>query len=174
MAALAAVLSIALLGTVTSAATSHRTVASEAAIRYVAILWDPATPAAERKLWTVYLYTRAALVASERDAAPLPLGISLPTFEGEVRARRVAVGVFRQLERDDPDFGSRYFDDLDQVEAAGFMREYVWRYLKQPSWSEQPSGLRLRDFDAWRAMHLRYHVPVTYGRIAVRLAASGR
>ena len=140
--------------------------------RYVAILFDPATPPAERKLWTVYLYTRAALVASESDASPAPLGISAPSFEGELRARRVALGLFRELERNDPDFGSRYFDDLDRVEAAGFLREYVWRYLKQPSWSA-PSGLQLAQFDAWRAVHLRYHVPVTHGQIAVRLAAAG-
>ena len=140
--------------------------------RYVAILFDPATPPAERKLWTVYLYTRAALVAAEGDASALPLGVRAPSFEGEVRGRRVAVGLFRALERNDADFGSRYFDDLDRVEAAGFMREYVWHYLKQPDWST-PIGLQLPQFDAWRAVHLRYHVPVTYGRIAVRRAAAG-
>jgi hypothetical protein len=143
-----------------------------AAQRYVAILFDPATPAGERKLWRIYLYTRAALAASESDAGPLPLGIRAPSFEGEVRARRVAVGLFRQLEREDPDFGSRYFDDLDRVEASGFMREYVWRYLRQPSWSTPPAGLKLARFDAWRAVHLKFHVPVTYGSIAVRLAAA--
>lgn len=152
-------------------APGRQTPTEQSTPRYVAILFDPSTPPAERKLWTVYLYTRAALVASESDATPLPLGIYAPTFEGEVRARRVAVGLFRELERNDPDFGSRYFDDLDRVEAAGFMREYVWRYLKQPSWSAPP-GLQLARFDAWRAVHLRYHVPVTHGQIAVRLAAS--
>ncbi len=140
----------------------------------MAILFDPETPPSERQLWTIYLYTRAALAASESDAGPLPLGIRAPSFEGEVRARRVAVGLFRQLERDDPEFGSRYFDDLDRIESAGFMREYVWRYLKQPSWSASPPGLQLTQFDTWRAVHLRYHVPVTHGSIAVRLAATGR
>lgn len=171
--------SAALLGAFPPAAAPARAAVAQsaaprtpAAHRYVAILPDPATPPAERELWNVYLYTRAALVASESDAAPLPLGIRAPTFEGEVRARRVAVGLFRQLERNDPDFGSRYFDDLDRVEAAGFMREYVWRYLRQPSWTVPP-GLQLAPFDAWRALHLRYHVPVTYGQIAVRLPAAG-
>lgn len=177
-AALTAVAAL-LVGAV-SAAASAPAVAPDAAgsrstaKRYVAILFDPQTPPNERQLWTIYLYTRAALAASESDAGPLPLGIRAPSFEGEVRARRVAVGLFRQLDRDDPDFGSRYFDDLDRVESAGFMREYVWRYLKQPSWSAPPAGLQLTQFDAWRAVHLRYHVPVTHGRIAVRLAASGR
>lgn len=140
---------------------------------YVAILWDPATPAGERRLWTAYLYTRAASLASESDRAPLAPGVHAPSFEGEVRARRVAVGVFRELEREDATFGSVYFDDLDQVESAGFLREYVWRYLKQPSWTAEPAGLALAEFDAWRAVHLRYHIPVTHGRIAVRLAAGG-
>ncbi|HEY2590398.1 MAG TPA: hypothetical protein VGI35_02300 [Steroidobacteraceae bacterium] len=172
--------STALLGALAAAASAPAAapppggLQTAAAPRYVEILWDPATPAGERKLWTVYLYTRAAAAASESDTAPLPLGVRPPTFEEEVRARRVTVGLFRQLERDDPDFGSRYFDDLDRVEAAGFMREYVWRYLKQPSWPAQPPELQLAQFDAWRAVHLRYHVPITYGRIAVRLAAAAR
>jgi len=144
------------------------------AVRYVVILFDPETPPNERRLWTIYLYTRAALAASESDAGPLPLGIRAPSFEGEVRARRVAVGLFRQLDRDDADFGSRYFDDLDRVESAGYMREYVWRYLKQPSWTATPPELHLGEFDAWRTVHLRYHVPVTHGHIAVRLAATRR
>jgi len=174
LAALAALLGAATAMPVSAAALEAAGSGKHAATRYVAILFDPETPSNERQLWTIYLYTRAALAASESDAGPLPLGIRAPSFEGEVRARRVAVGLFRQLERDDPEFGSRYFDDLDRIESAGFMREYVWRYLKQPSWSAAPQGLQLTQFDAWRAVHLRYHVPVTHGSIAVRLAATGR
>jgi len=163
------------LGATAPSSAAQAGASARAADRYVAILWDPATPPGERKLWTIYLYTRAAALASENDAEPLPLGVRAPTFEGEVRARRVALGLFRELEQTDPDFGSRYFDDLDRVEAAGFLREYVWRYLKQPSWAAQPpADLRLADFDAWRAVHLRHHVPVTHGRIAVRLASAAR
>lgn len=156
-----------------SASRSAAAPAASAQRLYVAILWDPATPPGERKLWTAYLYTRAAWLASESGDRP-PLGVRAPTFEGEVRARNVAVGLFRQLEAQDPTFGSRYFDDLDQVVAAGFLREYVWRYLKQPSWTTQPAGLHLARFDAWRALHLRYHVPETYGQVAVKLASAAR
>ncbi|HXS26057.1 MAG TPA: hypothetical protein VN730_00165 [Steroidobacteraceae bacterium] len=181
----ALVAAAALLGAITAAAPAPAAPAATATpapadsqahtgMRYVAILTDPQTPPNERELWAIYLYTRAALAASESDAQPLPLGVRAPSFEGEVRARRVAVGLFRKLERDDPGFGSRYFDDLDRVESAGFMREYVWRYLKQPSWSAAPPGLQLTQFDAWRAVHLRYHVPETHGSIAVKLAATGR
>jgi hypothetical protein len=140
----------------------------------VAILWDPSTPARERKLWTAYLYTRAAQVAQDSEDRPLPVGEPVATFDGEVRARLVAVSLFRQLEQEDPGFTSAYFADLERVQAAGFLREYVWRYLRQPSWTQQPDGLRLTEFDAWRTAHLRGHVPVTHGRIAVRLASATR
>ncbi len=136
----------------------------------VVMLWDPATPPSERPLWAVYLYTRAALVAEESDDVQFPLGDHASSFDEEVRARLIAVNLFRQLRRRNPAFESAYFADLDRVETAGFLREYVWRYLRNPSWAE-PDGLRLAAFDAWRATHLRGHVPVTHGRIALRLAA---
>ena len=135
----------------------------------VAIMWDPATPEAERELWSIYLYTRAAQAASEGDQeTPVP-GERQASFDEEVRARRMTVNAFRGLA---PPHLSTYFADLDRVEASGFLREYVWRYLRAQSWTVQPPDLRLTEFDAWRALHLRGHVAVTHGRIALRLAAA--
>ncbi|HTV51353.1 MAG TPA: hypothetical protein VME21_09200 [Steroidobacteraceae bacterium] len=136
----------------------------------IAILWDPATPAAERALWTVYLYTRAAQAATQSDEDTLPLGVRLASFDEEVRARRMAVSAFRQLTRGKGAPVSPYFADLDRVEAAGYLREYVWRYLQQPSWRALPADLRLAAFDDWRREHLRDHVAVTHGRITVQAA----
>jgi len=132
----------------------------------VAVQWDPATPPAERQLWATYLYTRAALVAAESSQVALPLGEHTASFDEEVRGRLMAVYLYRQLRREHPAFRSAYFADLSRVEAAGYLREYVWRYLKARSWS-QPDGLRLAAFDAWRAVHLLNHVPRTYGRIEI-------
>jgi len=137
----------------------------------VAILWDPRTPERERELWTVYLFTRAAQAAKESEDHALPAGEREASFEEEVRARRMAVNVFRKLTLQDPPLHSRYFADLDRVETAGFLREYVWRYLHGASWRE-PEGLNLAAFDAWRASNLAHHRAVTYGRIALRLAAN--
>lgn len=136
----------------------------------VSILWDPATPPSERPLWTAYLYTRAALVAAESEDVAFPSGDHAASFNEEFRGRLIAVNLYRQLRRRDPAFKSDYFADLDRVEASGFLREYIWQYLRKPAWTE-PGGLRLAAFDAWRAAHLRNHVAETYGRIAVRLAA---
>jgi hypothetical protein len=135
----------------------------------VTILWDTTTPKAERELWMSYLYTRAAQAAKESDDRTLELGEREASFDEEVRARRVAVNLYRSMLRKDPGVHSAYFTDLERVDGAGFLREYVWRYLHSPSWPT-PDALNLHAFDAWRATHLTAHRPVTHGRIAIRLA----
>ena len=137
----------------------------------VAILWDPATPEQESKIWLAYLYARAAFAANESQDGPAA-GEREATFEEEVRGRMIAVSTFRALKREDARLASAYFSDIDRVEAAGFLREYVWSYLHRTAWVAAPQGLDLPGFDAWRAAHLLNHVPVTHGRITFRLAAN--
>ncbi len=137
----------------------------------VAIVWDPATPEQESRIWLAYLFARAAFAANESSGGPA-VGEREASFEEEVRGRSIAVHMFRELKRNDARLASAYFSDIDRVEAAGFLREYVWSYLHRPSWHSVPENLRLPAFDEWRAMHLPGHVPVTHGRIAFRMAAS--
>ena len=59
-----------------------------------------------------------------------------------------------------------------ETQAAGFLREYVWSYLRHDSWATRPADMNLAGFDAWRATQLTNHVAVTHGRIAFRLAAA--
>jgi hypothetical protein len=132
----------------------------------VAIQWDPATPPAERRIWATYLYTRAALVAAESGQVSLALGEHTASFDEELRGRLMAVLQYRRMLREHPALHSAYFADLSRVQAAGYLREYVWRYLRAPSWP-RPDGLKLEAFDAWRAVHLRGHVPQTHGRIDI-------
>lgn len=144
--------------------------AAEAAVAsMVTIMWDPATPVEENRIWLAYLFARAAYavrentgerVAGERDAS----------FEEEVRGRSVALSTFRDLKHSDAQLASVYFSDIDRVEAAGFLREYVWSYLHHANWEIPPADLKLAAFNAWRAEHLADHVPVTHGRIMFRLS----
>jgi hypothetical protein len=134
----------------------------------VSIVWDPATPENERRLWTVYLYTRAAQAARESDEHELAPGERQASFEEELRARRVALGAFREMTQADAGPASSYFEDLDRVESAGYLREYVWRYLRRADWREMPPDLRLAAFDEWRSQHLRDHIAVTHGAIELR------
>ena len=136
----------------------------------VAIVWDPATPAQEGRIWLAYLFARAAYAASETDTAPA-VGEREASFEEEVRGRMIAVTTFRDLKRNDAQLASVYFSDIDRVEAAGFLREYVWSYLRHAGWRVPPADLNLTAFDEWRATHLMNHVPVTHGRITFRLAS---
>jgi hypothetical protein len=146
-----------------------RAAAEADAAMKVAIEWDPATPEQESRIWLAYLFARAAFAANESSAGPA-VGEREATFDEEVRGRTIAVSTFRELRRNDALLASVYFSDIDRVETAGFLREYVWSYLRQASWHAAPADLDLKAFDAWRATHLLEHVVVTHGRIAFRLA----
>ena len=137
----------------------------------VAILWDPETPEGESKIWLAYLFARAAFAANETAGGPA-VGERESSFEEEVRGRQIALTTFRAMRRDSAPPESVYFNDIDRVEAAGFLREYVWSYLRHPSWNATPEKLDLVGFETWRAEHLTNHQPVTHGRIAFRLASA--
>jgi hypothetical protein len=137
----------------------------------VAILWDPETPEGESKIWLAYLFARAAFAANETAGGPA-VGERESSFEEEVRGRQIALTTFRAMKRDSAEPESVYFNDIDRVEAAGFLREYVWSYLRHPSWKSAPATLDLEGFETWRAEHLADHQPVTHGRIAFRLASA--
>jgi hypothetical protein len=154
------------------AAARARARAEAEAAEKVAIVWDPATPREESGIWLAYLFARAAYAVSEKGGAA-PVGERDASFEEEVHGRTTAVNMFRALRHTDARVASAYFSDIDRVEAAGFLREYVWTYLRRDSWGAAPPGLDLAAFDAWRATHLKGHVPVTHGRIRFRVASSG-
>src|SRR5262249_47280810 len=135
------------------------------------ILWDPETPEEESKIWLAYLFARAAFAANETAGGPA-VGERESSFEEEGRGRQIALTTFRALKRDSAQPESAYFNDIDRVEAAGFLREYVWSYLRNASWATKPENLDLAGFETWRATNLAHHTPVTHGRIAFRLASA--
>ncbi len=144
--------------------------AAEAAVASkVTIMWDPATPVEENRIWLAYLFARAAYAVRE-NIGEAAAGERNASFEEEVRGRSVALSTFRDLKRSDAHLASAYFSDIDRVEAAGFLREYVWSYLHHLNWAAPPADLKLAAFNAWRAEHLTDHVPVTHGRIMFRLS----
>jgi len=128
----------------------------------------PATPEQESRIWLGYLYARAAFAVSESSGVPVA-GEHDATFEEELRGRIIAVNTFRELKRKGALLASGYFSDIDRVDAAGFLREYVWSYLKRDSWKTAPPNLDMQAFNQWRATNLAAdHVGVTHGRIAFK------
>ncbi|HEV8267518.1 MAG TPA: hypothetical protein VGR00_04765 [Thermoanaerobaculia bacterium] len=128
----------------------------------VATDWSPDNPGGEGAVWLAYLMDRADYVWKHRADYPQRVGPISASFEEEVEARTIAAKVYGELRAQDSGLDVPYFDDLAAVHAAGFMREYVWEYLRAPSW-KPPATLKLEAFKAWRSAHLANHRVVTKG-----------
>jgi len=128
----------------------------------VATDWSPESPGGEGAVWLAYLMDRADYVWKHRAEYPQRAGPISASFEEEVEARTIAAKVYGELRAQDSGLEVSYFDDLAAVQAAGFMREYVWEYLRSPSW-KQPASLKLETFKAWRSAHLANHRAITKG-----------
>ena len=82
------------------------------------------------------------------------------TFEEELAAREGASKIWSSLKSKDQ-FIDPYFDDLHQIDDAGFFREYVWYCVPHPEWS-QPAGLRQAAFSQWMSAHVPDHQVETW------------
>jgi hypothetical protein len=134
----------------------------------VTVLWDNAMSGKEAGVWMGYLFARMKYVSSHGGQYPHVVGVVAPKYEEEVHARTEAVHIYRDIRSRKPEMAAPYFDDLDRVEAAGFMREYVWKHLRRPEWQAPASALRAADFDAWAGEHIPSHQVETRGRIALQ------
>jgi len=126
--------------------------------------WNTSRPPGERGLWLVYLMKRAKWHELDRNCGDTET-IVIPTFDEEVHARAATLKTYRALQEGDPDLDVPYFNTLSNVADAGFLREYVWIYLHQPSWTQMPNSLNVTEFDQWRESNLKNHKPETEGSI---------
>jgi len=132
----------------------------------ITIHWSPQQSDREGALWLGYLTARANFIGEHRDLYAQKEGEITSTFAEEVEARTSAVHIYRELKAKDRTLNAPYFNDLDRVESNSFMREYVWTYLRRPTWTETPNELRLTEFDAWNATNLGNHQAMTKGSIS--------
>jgi len=131
----------------------------------VAIEWSPTEPEKERALWLAYLMSRAKYILKHIDAYPQQVGPVIPSFEEEIEARTTVAKIYQGLRAKDEELDLPYFNDLVRVAQAGFMREYVWHYLRQPAWEQMPANIRMEKFETWRRSNLAEHKPITRGGI---------
>ncbi len=132
----------------------------------VVINWNPsAVSQNEGALWLGYLLARIQYRGQNNTIAPY-YGTQPAGFEEEVSARDTAGQIYVDLRQKERNLNVAYFNDLERVRAAGFIREYVWVYLNRGAWSD-PGGLRLTEFDQWRRANLAGHRAVTYGSISL-------
>jgi hypothetical protein len=135
-------------------------------IGYVLVI-DPALPDCAGAAWLGYLMERQVYIRDHADQYKLTPGIVIPTFDEEVEARKTMAQIWKELKEKDQGCKDRYLDELLPVHEADFMREYIWIYLRQQSWSGQPKDLRLKEFSQWQQLHLREHQSETHGNIKI-------
>lgn len=102
-----------------------------------------------------------------RSVCQLELGGPNPArnhaFDCELGAREALVTRWRELgdrAASEP-ADAAYLEDLAAAESAGFLDEYVWRFLRRRGW-QQPEDMDGPGFDQWRRANLpRDHRPQT-------------
>jgi hypothetical protein len=118
-------------------------------------------PPDEMMYWITYAGGRAAWRSEHVADEAVANGPVVPGFEEEVWAHDF---VWMMLE--DPAAYPRRspLRGMHRAREAGFLREYVWTYLRQPGWQE-PAGLRIAEFDVWRRKQLKKHTAAVHAGI---------
>lgn len=132
----------------------------------ITVLWDDAMTSRESGLWIGYLFARMEFVSRNGGRYNRVPGVITPIFDEEVFARGEAAKMYRELRSKGSGTDSAYFNDLEKVDSAGFMREYVWQYLHRDAWGAAPEALRSSDFERWARSNLGQHAVETRGRVA--------
>ena len=112
-----------------------------------------------------------ALLGTNAATGWIAYGLALASWEGsndtdqnlyerEVFARGSVARIWAELRAKGEKLEDEDLDALATVEKAGYMREYVWYFLRKEDWLE-PSGLNLKDFQSWLKTNLSNHVAVT-------------
>ncbi len=135
---------------------------------------DPTLPDDVNAAWLGYLMERQIYIREHSHQYKPTPGIVIPTFDEEVEGRKTMAQIWKELKEKDQGRKDKYLDAMVAVHEANFMREYVWTYLRQESWSGQPKGLRLEQFSQWQQLHLKDHKPETHGNIRITKGSSER
>jgi hypothetical protein len=133
--------------------------------RHVSITIGQYPTDVEMLAWTAYGVSLGDWVNKNRVADTAPEGPFVPTFEAELYARQAQLTIWRELNESKPQPLS-YMNEMQRVQAAGFLREYIWHYHRQRTWQAQPTELRMDAFLEWQASHLRGHTPQTGAHIS--------
>jgi hypothetical protein len=118
----------------------------------------------EMMAWTAYGISLGDWVNRNRIADSASEGPFVPSFDAELHARQKQLVIWRELNEKER-YSLRYMDEMQQVESAGFLREYIWHFHRRPGWATPPAGLQMEAFSQWQANHLRGHTPQTGARI---------
>lgn len=116
--------------------------------------------------WLAYAVELARYSGEHPETRPACGGRLAPGFAAELAARQSALREYRA--RAEAARTSSYFNELARVEAAGFLDEYVWRFLRNDRWDvAAPAGLDLDEFEKFRERELATHVVQSGARVRI-------
>jgi len=130
------------------------------------IVIEPGGDPDDSALWFDYVNELLRAVIASPERLPPCGGTVVPGFALDLAGRRSALREY--LARAAEQQTSAYFSDLARIEAAGFLEEYVWQYLRDPSTdTTPPANLDLGAFEKFREANLATHVVRTGAHVRV-------
>ena len=110
--------------------------------------------------WTTYAGVKALILMGDYGKS-FPDAREYDTPFGMEFHAREAMAEFWAAQPPEKQQSDPYLHLLADVYTAGWMREYVWQYLRDPSWPA-PASLKMDGFSAWAAgKQLADHKPQT-------------
>jgi len=123
---------------------------------------DPTLSQDEMADWLGYSGARSAY--REQHKLPSPSsGEIIPTFDEEISARSIAAAFSSTMNS-----RNSYWAAVEKVQSAGFLKEYVWTYLRRPSWPANQAPKNLAAFEKWRRINLKNHKPETRAKLMAK------
>ena len=118
---------------------------------------DAGSDVADAALWLTYAVELTRYAREHPEIRPPCGGRLVPGYAAELSARRAALHDY--LARPADARVSSYFDALARVDAAGYLDEYVWYYLRDPQRDvTPPAALKAAAFELYRQAQLATHV----------------
>lgn len=126
------------------------------------------TSEAARMLWLIYANARVKFAEAHRTEVFVEGQRVVPSFLDELSARRETVTLYRKMKKEKPTITDFYWDQVDEIDAAGFLDEYVWVFLRRPNWRPDEEPKRLAEFDVYRKISLENHRATTLASVIVQ------
>jgi hypothetical protein len=135
-------------------------------VREPSIDIDTSSDPGDAPLWLAYALELARQAQESPAILPPCGGLLQPDYAAERAARRAALQEYRR--RDAGGRTSEYFETLARVDAAGFLDEYIWTFLRNPARdTTAPTALALDDFEKFRTRELASHGVQTGAHVRV-------
>jgi hypothetical protein len=110
----------------------------------------------------MYLMVLSGMTEGPPEQLPVCGGPLVPSFETDVEAYRGVVTVEREGAT------SKLGKRLADIEAAGFLEEFVWSDLHREEWgTTPPAGLELDNYQPWRKKNLKRFKAPSLGSVAI-------